>query len=79
MLLDHPVCSFVSYVTSPNLVTLAEPSTKLELVRVSPKDQDIKEEMEEDKEESFGLSSTPSAPSLASQPWESLDAKSSVV
>jgi hypothetical protein len=46
---------------------------------VSPKDQNIKEEIEEDKEESFGLSSTPSAPSLASQPWESLDAKSSVV
>jgi hypothetical protein len=79
MLPDHPACSFVSYVTSPNLVTPAEPSTKLEPVRVSPEDQDIKEEMEEDKEEFFGLLSTPSAPSLASQPWESLDAKSSVV
>jgi hypothetical protein len=29
---------------------------------VSPEDQDIKEEMKEDKEEYFGLSSTPSAP-----------------
>ena len=79
MLPDHPACLFVGYVTSPNLVTPAEPSTKLKPVRVPPEDQDIKEEMEEDKEEFFGISSTPSAPSLASQPWESLDAKSSVV
>jgi hypothetical protein len=76
---DHPACSFVSYITSPNLVTLAEPSTKSEPVRVSPKDQDVKEELEEDKEEFFGLSSASSALSLASQPRESLDAKSNVV
>jgi CubicO group peptidase (beta-lactamase class C family) len=68
MLPDHPACSFVGYVTSPNLVTPAEPSTKLEPVLVSTEDQNIKEELDEDNKEFFGSSS---APSLASQPWES--------
>jgi hypothetical protein len=42
MLPDHPACSFVGYVTSPNLVTQPPPSKEAEQVGVPADDQDTR-------------------------------------
>jgi hypothetical protein len=76
MLPDNPACLSTGYATSPNLVIPARPFTKLEPIHVSTEGHTIKQELNEEKEKFFGLST---AASLTSRPLESLATMSSVV
>jgi len=55
MLPDHPACSFVGYVTSPNLVTQLPPSKEAELVGVTAADQDAKAATVDDEKSSLEI------------------------
>jgi hypothetical protein len=76
MLPDHPACSFVGYVTSPNLITPASTCTELESVPLPTKEPNTKKEFDDVEEK---LSGEKSLPSPAYKPQQAIDALTRVL